>query len=359
MNRTSVKTSTKKQQSPQRVTKRNIKTVAKKPVQKKKVTTTTKRAMSTGSFEDKVIGVIGLGNMGGHMAHNLVKKGHNIVVYDIFEPNVETAVSNGKAAGKNVHVAKSPYEVAMNADVVVTMLPKSPHVLQTFTDENNGLIKALKDRKAAGKDKLLLIDSSTIAPLVTKQIHELVGDQADVIDAPVSGGVMGAENGTLTFMVGAEPYQFELAKPVLSKMGKNIVLCGPTGSGQAAKVCNNLILGISMNAIAEGYNLGVKLGMDPKVLAGIINTSSGRCWASEVSNPVPGVMPTAPASRDYNGGFGVDLMLKDMNLALETAESVNAKLELGQKAADNYQAISNAGHGKKDFGYVYQHVSKM
>jgi len=315
----------------------------------------TRRALST-SVEGKTIGVIGLGNMGGHMAHNLMKKGHDVVIYDIFEPNVETQVKNGAALGRKVTVAKSPQEVAVNADVVVTMLPKSQHVYETYTAPN-GIMSAFKLRKDQGKSKLLLIDSSTIAPLVAKQITELVGAEADVVDAPVSGGVMGAENGTLTFMVGGEQNQFDAAKPVLEKMGKNIVLCGKSGSGQAAKVCNNLILGISMNAIAEGYNLGVKLGMDPKVLAGIINTSSGRCWASEISNPVPGVIATAPASRDYAGGFGVDLMLKDMHLALETAESVGAKLELGKMAADNYQAISNGGNGKKDFGFVYQHIA--
>jgi 3-hydroxyisobutyrate dehydrogenase len=257
MNRTSAKSQ--KRPAPVNATaQRSIKTTKKTLTKttKKTLTKTSKRAFSA-SAEDKVIGVIGLGNMGGHMAHNLLKKGHNIVVYDVFQPNVDTAVANGQTANKNVKVATSPYEVAMNSDVVITMLPKTPHVMETYTGAK-GLLSAIKDRKAQGKSKLLLIDSSTIAPLATKEIHALVGNDADVLDAPVSGGVMGAENGTLTFMVGADADQFELAKPVLSKMGKNIVLCGPTGSGQAAKVCNNLILGISMNAIAEGYNLGVK-----------------------------------------------------------------------------------------------------
>lgn len=337
--------------------KRSIKTAVKRTATRR-VHKVSKRAQSTTAFENKVVGVIGLGNMGGHMANNLLTKGNNIAVYDVFDTAVETAVNNGKAAGKNVLVAKSPYEVAMASDIVITMLPSSKHVHDTFAADN-GLLKAIQDRKAQGKGKILFIDSSTISPDTTKQVKDLVGTDGDFIDAPVSGGVMGAQNGTLTFMVGGSDEQFEESKNVLSRMGKNIVHCGPTGSGQAAKICNNLILGISMNAIAEGYNLGVKLGMDPKVLAGIVNTSSGRCWASEISNPVPGVIPTAPASRDYQGGFGVDLMLKDMKLALEAAQSNGVSLQLGKQAADNYQAISTGGNGKKDFGFVYQHVSKM
>lgn len=175
-----------------------------------------------------------------------------------------------------------------------------------------------------------------------------------MVDAPVSGGVGGAEAGTLTFMVGGTPGDFEAVKPLLQAMGKNIVLCGGAGTGQIAKLCNNLVLGISMNAVSEAMNLGVRLGADPKVLAAIINTSSGRCWSSEIYNPVPGVLPNVPASRGYTGGFGSPLMAKDLGLALDAAKSVGASLPTGSAAFAVYQLMMANGYGGKDFSAVYQ-----
>lgn len=331
----------------------------------KKLHKTPKRTLSTSAAfgvpasAGETIAFAGLGEMGRHMAHNLMKNGHDLVVYDVFEPNIQRVVDFGKSLGRSVTIAKSPAEAALNADVFITMLPSSPHVKETYTGDN-GIFSVLKQRQEQGRKKLLLIDSSTIAPPVAKELAELVKTQyseyATNADAPVSGGVVGSENGTLTFMVGAPEETFNAAKPYLQKMGKNIVHCGDNSTGQIAKVCNNLILGISMNAISESFNLGVKLGMDPKTLAGIVNNSSGYCWASQVGCPVPGVVPTAASSRDYAGGFAVDLMLKDMNLALDAAKVAGVELDLGKTATNNYAAVSTGGAGKKDFGYIYQHL---
>eukprot|EP00461_Guttulinopsis_vulgaris_P000979 UN00979 len=340
--------------------------VAKQKVAKKKVAKKsspkhkTVRNFTSAIEAGEPVAFVGLGEMGGHMAHNLMKKGHDLVVFDLNEANVNRAIEQGKALGKTVKIAKSPADAALQADVLITMLPSSPHVKETYVGPN-GVFSTFKQRQADGRKKLLLIDSSTIAPPVALELANIINEQysdaAMVTSSPVSGGVMGAANGTLTFMTGGKTEAFNAARPFLEKMGKNIVHCGEQGNtGQIAKVVNNLILGISMNAISEGYALGVKLGADPKMLASIINTSSGRCWASEVSNPVPGVMENVPSSRDYQGGFGNDLMLKDMRLALDAAKDAGVELKLGKIATDNYAAISESGNGKKDFGYVYQHV---
>ena len=175
-----------------------------------------------------------------------------------------------------------------------------------------------------------------------------------MVDAPVSGGVGGAEAGTLTFMVGGSEVDFASASELLVSMGKNLVHCGGAGNGQVAKICNNLVLGISMNAVSEAMNLGVQLGIDPHTLAGIINTSSGRCWSSDTYNPHPGVLPGVPSSRDYEGGFGTDLMLKDMGLAADAAKSVKAPLPTGAAATAIYTAMSQHGLGRKDFSAVYK-----
>jgi len=179
------------------------------------------------------------------------------------------------------------------------------------------------------------------------------------IDAPVSGGVGGAEAGTLTFMVGGTSPAFEKAKPYLEKMGKNIVHCGNNGNGQVVKICNNMLLAIGMIGTSEAMNLGKKLGMDPKLLASIINTSSGRCWASEINNPAPGVLPNSPASRDYEGGFGAALMTKDLSLAQTAANSADAKTPLGDLAYKIYTDVVAQGMGKKDFSVAFKYLSEQ
>lgn len=207
---------------------------------------------------------------------------------------------------------------------------------------------------ASARAGALLIDCSTIDPTVTRTLAAAAGQRKlRMVDAPVSGGVGGAEAGTLTFMVGGAAADFDAAKPLLAAMGKNIVHCGAAGTGQVAKLCNNLILGISMNAVAEAMNLGVKLGADPKVLAAIVNTSSGRCWSSEVYNPVPGVLPNVPSARGYSGGFGSALMAKDLGLALDAAKAAGAPLATGSAALSVYQMLMAHGMGGKDFSAVY------
>ncbi len=289
------------------------------------------------------MGWVGLGNMGGHMATNLLKGGYKLVVYDMSASAVERLAKAG------AQPAKSAEEVAQKARVVFTMLPSSPHVAEVYR-------KALFRSVGRGG---LLVDCSTIDPNVTKELaREGTEHGLTVVDAPVSGGVGGAEAGTLTFMVGGSPASFEAVKPFLQKMGKNIVHCGDAGTGQVAKICNNLVLGISMAAVAEAMNLGVRLGADPKVLAGIINTSAGRCWSSDTYNPVPGVMDKVPSSRNYEGGFGAALMRKDLGLAAQAALAAGAELPTGLAALNAYTALVNKGYANKDFSSLYDFLAK-
>jgi 3-hydroxyisobutyrate dehydrogenase len=198
-----------------------------------------------------------------------------------------------------------------------------------------------------------LIDSSTIDPHTARDVAAAAANRGNpMADAPVSGGTGGAESGSLTFMVGAEPSLFERIRPILAHMGKNIVHCGDSGTGQVAKICNNLLLGISMIGAAEAMNLGASLGIDPKVLAGIINTSSGRCWSTDTYNPYPGVMDNVPAARGYTGGFGTDLMLKDLGLAADAARQAKQPVPMGAMAQQLYQLWSSRGAGGQDFSSI-------
>lgn len=288
------------------------------------------------------IGFIGLGNMGGPMAANLLKAGFDLSVFDLSSAAVQAAVAQGAKA------VASPAELAgADVEVIITMLPAAAHVKQVYLGAEGLLARV--------QPGVLLIDSSTIDPHSAREVSAAAQAHGNpMLDAPVSGGTAGAAAGTLTFMVGGEAADFERARPVLAAMGKNIVHCGGAGNGQVAKVANNLLLGISMIGVAEAMSLGVKLGMDAEVLAGIINTSSGRCWASEVNNPLTG----APAARGYSGGFGTDLMLKDLGLAQENAMSVKAATPLGGLARNLYAAHSLAGHGALDFSSVIQLVMR-
>ncbi|KAF2071313.1 hypothetical protein CYY_007363 [Polysphondylium violaceum] len=292
-----------------------------------------------------LIGFIGLGNMGGHQAMNLIKKGHNLVVFDVSKDNVN------RLADKGAKVAQSPAEVAKQADVIVTMLPASAHVKSVYCGEN-GILSTIKPGT-------LLLDSSTIDPATAREVADKAAQhKATMLDCPVSGGVGGAEAGTLTFMVGGSAGDFEKAKPYLECMGKNIVHCGDVGTGQVAKVCNNLVLGISMIGVSEAMNLGVKLGMDPKKLAGIFNTSSARCWSSELYNPCPGVLENSAATRGYTGGFGSALMNKDLGLAVDSAKSIGEPLFLGNSAHQLYTLVCAKGEGHRDFSVVYEYLQK-
>ncbi|MFA5678305.1 MAG: 3-hydroxyisobutyrate dehydrogenase [Pseudomonas sp.] len=286
------------------------------------------------------IGFLGLGNMGGPMAHNLIKAGHQLTVFDLSDAAVASLVAAGASAAPSVaDLARSDVEM------IITMLPAAQHVKGVYLGEN-GLL-------ANVAPQVRLIDSSTIDPMSAREVAAAAAEKGNrMIDAPVSGGTGGATAGTLTFMVGGEQADFDTALPVLQAMGKNIVHCGPTGNGQVAKVANNMLLAITMIGTAEAMNLGVSLGMDAGVLAGIINTSSGRNWSSDTYNPYPGVMESAPASRGYTGGFGTDLMLKDLGLATEAAKQARQPVALGALAQQLYQTFSSQGNGALDFSAI-------
>ncbi len=292
------------------------------------------------------IGFIGLGNMGAPMAHNLLKAGHQLSVFDLNAAAVENLVGAGALP------VDSPTAIAQgNAELIITMLPAAPHVKSVYLGEN-GLI-------ASSRAGVMLIDCSTIDPHSAREVAKAAAEHGNpMLDAPVSGGTGGAAAGTLTFMVGGSDADFDRAQPILAAMGKNIVHCGAAGNGQVAKVANNMLLGISMIGVAEAMALGVALGMDAKTLAGVINTSSGRCWSSDTYNPFPGVLENAPASRGYSGGFGSDLMLKDLGLATEAAKQVRQPVILGALAQQLYQSFSAQGHGSLDFSAIINQYRK-
>ena len=291
------------------------------------------------------IGFIGLGHMGNPMVRNLLKHGHSVRVFDVVPELVAKLTDLGCEA------ASSAGKCAHGVEVLITMLPSSPHVRRVYLDEHGVL--------ASVSPGTLLIDSSTIDPHTARDVAmDALGKGLAMIDAPVSGGTGGAEAGTLTFMVGGSATDFARAKPILEAMGNNIVHCGDGGNGQVAKICNNMMLAIEMIATAEGMALAVKLGMDPKVFAGIANTSSGRCWSSDTYNPYPGVLDNAPASRGYSGGFGSDLMLKDLTLVTEAAKAVRQPVMLGAAAQQLYQMHSSMGNGALDFSSIIKLYKK-
>lgn len=296
-----------------------------------------------------LVGFIGLGNMGAHMARNLMGAGHKLIVFDVNKQVTDKFKSEG------AEVAASPAEVAAASKDIVTMLPSSPHVRSVYTDKN-GLLSTLQANS-------LCMDSSTIDQSASIEVSKLVaGKKSTYVDAPVSGGVLGAQNATLTFMVGGgeEAKTWQRVESWLKLMGKNIVNCGQVGNGQAAKICNNMLLGIEMIGVAETFNLGVRMGLDPKKLASIINTSSGRCWSSDTYNPVPGVIEGVPSGRGYEGGFGSSLMAKDLGLAQNASTLLQAPTPLGSLAHQLYRILSkDPNYGSKDFGVVYQFLKEQ
>ena len=298
------------------------------------------RGMST-------VGFIGLGNMGAPMARNLVKAGKQVIVYDVSE----SSVSSLQAAGAGV--GSSPGDVAAVSDVIVTMVPSSPHVQEVFTGAQ-GILSALKPGT-------ICIDSSTIDPAVSKEINSAVQNAgAHFYDAPVSGGVPAAENGALTFMVGGDEGKFAEVKSYLDHMGTNVIHCGGNGNGLVVKLCNNMMLGISMIGAAETLNMGVHMGMDKKLLSQILSKSTARCWSIDTYNPVPGVMEGVPASRDYQGGFGASLMLKDLGLAELMAQSAGTECTLGAMAKQIYTELcQNEEVAGKDFGVIFKKLSSQ
>jgi len=289
-----------------------------------------------------MIGFIGLGNMGAPMANNLVKAGHSVTVFDLSAQAIASLVSNGASA------ASSAIQAVSGADYVISMLPAGKHVEGLYVSGEQPLF----DHISADT---LVIDSSTIDAKTAKSVAAIATQRGlNFIDAPVSGGVGGAVAGTLSFMVGASDVQFEQAKPVLDVMGKNIFHAGIQGSGQIAKACNNMLLAILMSGTSEALNMGVENGLDPKVLSEIMRLSSGGNWALEVYNPYPGVMPNAPASNGYQGGFQVDLMCKDLGLAMDLSEQSDSATPMGSKAQGLFKAHSEKGNGALDFSSIIQ-----
>jgi 3-hydroxyisobutyrate dehydrogenase len=283
------------------------------------------------------IGFIGLGNMGGGMAANLVKAGNAVVAFDLSNDALARAVAAGCTAADRAETA------AAGADAVVTMLPAGKHVAAVY---GNAVLGAV----AAGT---LLLDCSTIDVATAKAVGAAAAARGlEMVDAPVSGGIAAANAGTLTFMVGGTDAAFARAEPVLAAMGKAVIRAGGAGAGQAAKICNNMLLGASMVATAEAFVLAQKLGLDAQTFFDISSKASGQCWSMTSYCPVPGPVPAAPSNRDYDGGFAAALMLKDLKLAVEAARSVDASVPMGERAEELYASFAALGGAGKDFSAV-------
>jgi 3-hydroxyisobutyrate dehydrogenase len=287
------------------------------------------------------VGFIGLGNMGLPMALNLVKAGHEVAGYDVFPQGVEKLKAGGGKAGASLG------ELAATSEVIITMLPAGKHVREVYLDPEGVIAKASKGA--------LLIDSSTIDVESARVVEAAARERGHLmLDAPVSGGVGGAQAGTLTFMVGGSDAAFARAEAILSAMGKTVVHAGAAGAGQAAKICNNMILGISMIGVSEAFVLAEKLGLDAQKLFDIASKSSGQCWSLTTYCPVPGPVPTSPANRDYQAGFTAAMMLKDLLLAQDAARASGATTPLGAEAAALYGLYVGHGSGARDFSGVIQ-----
>ena len=282
------------------------------------------------------IGFIGLGNMGAPMARNLIKAGHELVGFDVAPTNVEDITQ------------KSISEMAEKCSIIFSMLPDG-NILRTVYQELLPLCNP----------QIILVDCSTVdvesALYVSKEAKKM---SISVMDAPVSGGVVGAENGTLTFMVGGTKYAYDQVEPYFSIMGQKSVLCGESGAGQSAKICNNMILGISMIGVCEAFNLAQKLNLDWERLFDVVSTSSGSCWSVNTYCPAPAVGPESPADRDYKPGFAADLMLKDLKLSQEAAEAVSAPTELGKHATEIYETFISEGGKGMDFSAILPYLEK-
>ena len=289
------------------------------------------------------IAFIGLGNMGLPMAVNLIKAGHQVEGVDLNPAAIDKLKSEGGASVEFAHVA------AARADVVITMLPAGKQVREVYLG-GNGIV-------AAAQPGTLLIDCSTIDVDTARAVAaEAENKGLLMLDAPVSGGVGGATAGTLTFMVGGSAQAFTRAESILQKMGKTIVHAGGPGNGQAAKICNNMILGISMIAVSEAFVMAEKLGLDHQKLFDISSKSSGQCWAMTTYCPVPGPVPTSPANRDYQPGFTAAMMLKDLRLAQDAAKAAGANAELGAQAERLYSAYADSGEGGRDFSGIIRFI---
>jgi 3-hydroxyisobutyrate dehydrogenase len=288
------------------------------------------------------IGLIGLGNMGAPMAANLVKAGERVLGFDLVPALREAAAKDG------VEIVTSAAQAVQDSEIVITMLPAGEHVRAVWAD----VLPAA--RKGA-----LFIDCSTIDVASARAAHAMAAENGIAsLDAPVSGGVGGAKGATLTFMVGGAPEAFTRGKPVLERMGKRVVHCGEAGNGQVAKICNNMILGVSMIAVSEAFVLGEKLGLSHQALFYVASASSGQCWSLTSYCPVPGPVPASPANRGYAPGFTAAMMLKDLRLAQQAAAATAVPTPLGAAAASLYQLHVDRDGGDLDFSAIYPFLNK-
>ncbi|MAW32801.1 MAG: 3-hydroxyisobutyrate dehydrogenase [Proteobacteria bacterium] len=289
------------------------------------------------------IGFIGLGNMGAPMVKNLLKAGHELAVFDVSKKAMDKVVPDGASP------SSSAKQCAQGAEFVISMLPAGQHVYDLYLGKNK-LMEIISEHKNA-----LVIDCSTIEADVAQKVAKFAkGLKVGFVDCPVSGGVGGAVSGNLAFMVGGTKIDYNRVKPVLECMGKNIFYAGKSGAGQIAKACNNMLLGIVMAGTSEVLNMGMRNGMDPLVLSEIIKKSTGQNWAVEVYNPVPGIMKNVPSANSYKGGFQVDLMLKDLGLAMELCKNSLTPAPLGSQALSLYALHKNKGFGKLDFSSIFE-----
>ena len=287
------------------------------------------------------VAFIGLGHMGGGMAPNLAKAGHEVRAFDLSEEALGAAVERGCKR------AKSAAEACKDADAVVTMLPAGKHVAEVFRSQVFG----------AAPKSAILIDCSTIDVATARAVEEEAQGQGyTMVDAPVSGGIAAAEGGTLTFMVGGSSEGFDKARPILEKMGKAVIHAGKSGSGQAAKICNNMLLGATMVATCEAFMLARKLGLDLQTFFDISSKASGQSWSMTSYCPLPGVGPETPADREYEGGFAAALMLKDLKLAMDAAQAADAYTPMGGEAEELYQRFVDRGGGAKDFSGIIKMI---
>ena len=289
------------------------------------------------------IAFIGLGNMGSGMCANVARAGHQVRAFDLNAEAVAKAVATGAVAATTIA------QCVADASFVITMLPAGKHVHSVYFDDDGVLAHA--------NENALLIDCSTIAVDEARSAAAEAGKVGyGALDAPVSGGVAAASAGTLTFMVGGETADFERAKPILETMGKNVFHAGPSGNGQAAKTANNMLLGISMIATSEAFNLAGKLGLDAQTFFDISSKASGQCWSMTSYCPAPGPVPTSPANNDYEPGFTVAMMLKDLRLAADAADGAGADIAFGKRAEQLYARLEDQGLSSKDFSVVMRHV---
>jgi 3-hydroxyisobutyrate dehydrogenase len=294
----------------------------------------------------KRVGFVGAGTMGKLMAINLLKAHVPVTAFDLNPAPLEELREYG------AEVAASASAAAAASDVVITMLPSSPHVEEAVLGVG-GVLEGMKPGT-------VLIDMSTIDPLVSKKVADAVAARGfQMLDAPVSGGSVGARDATLTIMVGGPADLFEQCRPILEAMGKNVIHCGENGMGEVVKVVNNLIAGVSMAVVAEAYNIGIRAGADPKVMYEVISKSSGRCWSHDVNLPIPGVIPNSPANVDYAPGFMVDLMRKDLGLAISAAKGVQAPAIMAAAAEQLFGSATNLGFGHRDMSAVVKAVTAL